>query len=335
MYLARKFIDGSLHYFIRETYSDGDLLQHRDLLHLGTNPAALVRYPGGNAYYIHEAVEDALADAGIHPSGEELDEIFWDFLRPEIRHKLDGFRRRELRARSARQKPQVCDQQDYHVFDKRRLLFLRTGRMNQKGIGSVSRKLFRMLENKSRDEIEQTFIKMEQRLRATEVKNYVYTIFNLQEFFKQIYAATIPHFLDQEEVDIYFLEEVCRLSDDEQFWRGMEMQPHLHEYLVRYVIMFFDFDYEPRDFMGEYLRKFINDHRDYRPPSPRARVSMDEACTVFCETREELTQMDGRELTKRFRRRAQKLHPDKGGDSRKFIRLVEAYKSLLKRKLKR
>ena len=113
----------------------------------------------------------------------------------------------------------------------------------------------------------------------------------------------------------------------------MEKVGSLHDYLVRYVIMFFDFDYEPRDFMGEYVRRFINDHRDHRPPPPR--VSMDEASSVFSETREELTRMDGRELTKRFRRRAQKLHPDKGGDSRKFIRLVEAYKSLLKRKLKR
>jgi hypothetical protein len=333
MYLARKFIDGDLHYFIRETYPDGDLLRNRDLLHLGTNPAALVEYPGGNAYYIHEAVEDALDDAGVHPSGDELDEIFWDFIRPEIRRKLEPFRRKEIRSRAARREPQADALRDYHIFDKRRLLFLRTGRMNQKGIESVPFKLFRMLENKSRDEIEQTFIKMEHRLRATETKNYVYTIFNLQEFFKQIYAATVPYFLDQEEVDIRFVEEICRLSEDEQFWAGMNRSQNLHEYLVRYVIMFFDFDYEPRDFMGEYMRRFVNDHRNYRPPQPK--VSMEEACTVFCETREDLDKMNGSELTRCFRRRAQKLHPDKGGDSRRFIRLVEAYKRLLKRKLKR
>lgn len=335
MYLAQKHIRGKLHYFIRETYPEGDLLRYRDLLHLGVNPAQLIRYPGGNAYYIDETVEDALAEAGIHATGDELDEIFWDFIRPDIRRKLEPFRRREFRSRAARQAPQSMPTNDYHIFDKRRLLFLRTGRMNQKGIGAVPLKLFQRLDHKSRDEIEQNFIKMERRLRPLEIKNYVFVSFNLQEFFTASFAGSIPHFLDQEQVDTCFLEALCRLNESERFWRGMKKDATLHEYLVRYVIMFFDFDYEPRDFMGEYVRRFMDDHRDHRPPPPQTRVSMDDASRIFGETREELTQMDGRELTRRFRRRAQKLHPDKGGDSRKFIKLVEAYKSLIKRKFKK
>jgi hypothetical protein len=335
MYLAQKYISGKLHYFIRETYPDGDLLRCRDLLHLGTDPAQLIRYPGGNAYYVDETVEDALGEAGVHPTGDELDEVFWNFIRPEIRRKLEPFRRREFRSRAARQVPHSEAPNDYHLFDKRRLLFLRTGRMNQKGIEAVPLKLFRRFDHKSRDEIEQNFIRMERRLRPAEVKNYVFASFNLQEFFRQSFAGSTPHFLDQEQVDACFIEALCRLNESERFWRGMKTGTALHEYLVRYVVMFFDFDYEPRDFMGEYVRRFINDHRDHMPPPQQQKVSMDDASTIFGETREELTRMDGRELTRRFRRRAQKLHPDKGGDSRKFIKLVAAYKSLIKRKLKR
>jgi DnaJ-class molecular chaperone len=42
--------------------------------------------------------------------------------------------------------------------------------------------------------------------------------------------------------------------------------------------------------------------------------------------------MSRRELCRLYRKRAQEHHPDKGGDSKKFIRLTEAYQSLLKRK---
>jgi hypothetical protein len=335
LYLARKTINGATHYFIRETYRDRQVLRSRDLLHLGTNPARLIRYPGGNAYYVDEAVEDVLSDAGVHPSGDELDEVFWDFIRPDIRRKLEPFRRREFRSRAARQVPPPAAPTDHHIFDKRRMLFLRTGRLNQTGIEAVPPSLFRRLENKSRDEIEQTFIKMERDLRPSEVKNYVFVIFNLQEFFQESFAGTIPHFLDQGLVDAHFLETLCRLNENDRFWSGMERGAALHEYLVRYLVMFFDFDYQPRNFMGEYVRRFINDHRDYRPPPPQTHVSMGEAATVFGETRDALNRMDGRELARRFRRKAQTLHPDKGGDSRKFIQLVEAYKSLLRRKRKR
>ncbi|WP_363330992.1 J domain-containing protein [Desulfonatronospira sp.] len=41
--------------------------------------------------------------------------------------------------------------------------------------------------------------------------------------------------------------------------------------------------------------------------------------------------MSRRELTRIYRRRALKMHPDKGGDHEEFIRLNEAYQTLLKK----
>jgi DnaJ-class molecular chaperone len=37
-------------------------------------------------------------------------------------------------------------------------------------------------------------------------------------------------------------------------------------------------------------------------------------------------------LARLYRRRAQKMHPDKGGDNDKFIKLTQAYHDLLKTK---
>jgi hypothetical protein len=96
--------------------------------------------------------------------------------------------------------------------------------------------------------------------------------------------------------------------------------------------MFFDFDYEPLSFIDEYIRRFINDHRDYRPPPPKTTVSMDEASNIFGEGKDTLENMNRRELSRLYRRQARRLHPDAGGDSKAFIRLTRAYKSLLRRR---
>jgi curved DNA-binding protein CbpA len=42
--------------------------------------------------------------------------------------------------------------------------------------------------------------------------------------------------------------------------------------------------------------------------------------------------MSRRELIRLYRRKAQELHPDKGGDQDQFVRLTEAYQDLIKRK---
>jgi DnaJ-class molecular chaperone len=38
------------------------------------------------------------------------------------------------------------------------------------------------------------------------------------------------------------------------------------------------------------------------------------------------------ELTRQYRRQAQRLHPDKGGCQTRFVRLTEAYRSLMRRR---
>jgi hypothetical protein len=332
LYLARKHIKGTLHYFIRESYLSSGCLSSRDLFDLGTDPTRFIKYPGGNAYYIDEMVEESLTSFGSPPTGAQLDNIFWVFLDPDIRIKLEPFRRREIRSRHARHLPLDASAGNPHIFDRRRLVYLKTGQKNLGHIDAVPAKMYKILGNKSRDELEQQFIDMERGLRDRELKTYVYAVFNLQDFFSESFAKSVPDFLDQSQVDDHFIGEVCKLNEDEKFWTGVEPFDGLNDYLIRYVIMFFDFDYEPRSFMDEYIRGFINSRRDYRPPVPQPTVSIESACRIFGESEEILMKMSRRELSRLYRRRARELHPDQGGQAPQFIKLTEAYRSLQRRK---
>jgi DnaJ-class molecular chaperone len=61
---------------------------------------------------------------------------------------------------------------------------------------------------------------------------------------------------------------------------------------------------------------------------------MEEVATLFGESLENLRGMSRRELTKRYRQRARKYHPDKGGSHEAFVRLNRSYRILLQRKPK-
>jgi hypothetical protein len=203
--------------------------------------------------------------------------------------------------------------------------------MDQGYIGRMPAVLFKGLTEKSRDEIEQHFMVNEQPLTPHEQKEYVYVIFDLQRFFKELVAKRFPQGLDQEKIDRHFLEEICRLNQTPEFWGGKQAPEELHEYLARYAIMFFDNDFGYSAFLDDYVKEFMNRHRNYRPP-PQSAVSADEAAKIFGIKKETLSSATKRGLARLYRQRAQELHPDAGGDHENFIKLTEAYQSLLRTK---
>ena len=336
MYLARTQTTGAVHYLIRESYRDGDVLRSRDLFDLGSDPSRYIVYPGGNSFYIREEVMDALTASGCEVENADLDDIFWRFLKPRIRRALESFRDRELNYRQSVGSKRRQKGGPYHFFDRRRLYYLKTGRAQPRGALRLPNRFFSRLDDKSRDEIEQLFMEMERQLHIREVKAYAYSIFDVQSFFKESFARTIPELLDQSEVDQYFIKGLCRLNDDPVFWSGMHPHDRLRDYLVRYVIMFFDYDFEPQDFMADYLRHFIRSRRGYRPPSSGGgdRLSLEKAGSIFGVDKAKLRQMSRTELTRLFRRKAMKLHPDKGGGHEAFVKLIGAYRSLMRGKRK-
>ncbi len=331
MYLARKRIRGKTHYTIRESYRDADAYLCRDLFDLGCAPERFIVYPGGNAFYIDAVVEDGIRSLGSEPAPEDMENLFWPFLKADIRRKLEPFRRRERQSQSRRRPAEASANADVHIFDRRRIHFLKTGQMDPRALGRIPASLLRPLRNKSRDEIEQDFMGMESILRPRDYKAYTFAIFDLQQFFHQRFVKGHPEFLDPDEVDGCFVEEICRLHRDDSFWAGMDSGGRLSDYLVRYAVMYFDHDYTSPSLAEEYLRDFINRHRMYQPP-PVVAIRMEEMTAVFEKSREALKKMNRRDLGRLYRRRAQQLHPDKGGDHERFVKLNEAYQRLLRTK---
>ena len=106
----------------------------------------------------------------------------------------------------------------------------------------------------------------------------------------------------------------------------------LPEYLVRYVIMYFDYIFTSGTAWEEYIRNFMDSRRQYIPPKSGKKMTLSEISTVFGVTRAELSELSKDELKRLFRKKARKLHPDKGGSHEEFIELANAYKDIIRSK---
>jgi hypothetical protein len=329
MYLARKTINSQLHYYIRDTYQDGRCLKSRDVFYLGTDPSRYIVYTSGHGYYFDEVIEETLAQFDLYPDQDELERVFWDFLDPEIKRVIVGFQRSYAEPKPALQHTGPPP----HLFDKRRLHFLRFAEMGQRNLDRLPAKIFRVLYGKSRDEIEQYFWEQERILRPHEKKAYIYTIFDLQRFFPERTAAGRPQGLSQNKMDDFFIEAICKLNADETFWSGMAISDRLSEYLVKYAVMYFDYGFPEVSPLQHDLYEFMNRHRSYIPPK-KVRLNMADAARLF-ETRwEKLKGMDIRSLTRLYRKMALKHHPDRGGKQETFVKLTRYYQGIVSKKIR-
>ena len=333
MYLAQKQINGKIHYWIRESYKDGECIKSRDLFDLGTRPDQFIIYPGGNACYFHEDIHDQLKEKGVTPDDEALEKIFWPFLRYETRRVIDGFTHNGASRKgreSVKQACLRCETRKFHMFDRRRLHYLRFGQLDQSKIFCTPKKIYRPLLDKSRDEIEQMFFGMENVLNADEKKTYTFVVFDVPGHFSGKLARNFPQALSQKKVEDVFLEEVCNLDADDEFWAGMKRADRLQEHLIRYVCWFFDHDYAESRYLDQLVYDWMNRHRDFNPPRPQSSMAVNEALSVMELSREAFAKMTVKMLTRRYRQMARKFHPDTGGGHNRFIRLNQAFEDLLR-----
>jgi len=336
VYLAKQIKDAKISFVIRESYLDGTHWKSRDLAFLGQDPACWIHYPSEKAYYIDETIEDALSVKGIQPSQEELEEIFWPFLDPAVRKVI----RRHSPRRSGRASKRVPSgdlddlQKEIHVFDKRRLYFLRYGAPDSGKMPSRPLRAYNRLLKKSRDEIEHIFEGMEAELRPHERRMYVYFVFNLQRAFSSPLAGRYPQAMDPDTMDEAFLAEVCRLQDDPSVFPAGEGVHGLDPALVRYVIMHFDNEFRASHPEWDYVQDFMRRHRRHRTLlGRRPRLPLEEACKLMDISQEGFPRLSLRQLAQHYRRKALECHPDRGGYHEQFIKLTKAYKDLLARKL--
>ncbi len=325
MYIAYKKHNGQSQYILRESYTKDSKLTFRDLFDLGSDPSLFVKYPGGNSFNFDEDMENILYESGAEYDSDELEDLFWPWIRSDIKRAIETFKNRSsdkgFKKLTKSQKNQISA--NTHYFDKRRIHFLKFGNMDQGPLERMPAVLFKGLLNQSRDEIEQHFLRQELSLKSHELKSYVYTIFNLQRFFSGFLAKKMPHALDQEKVDTYFSEEICRMNIE-----LFDKHTHLDEHMIRYSIMFFDHSYADTTLLDDFTKDFMFRHRFFKSRSKKS-ISTDKACKAFKITQKDLKTMTKEKLTKQYRRLARKVHPDTGGSHDKFIEMNAAYQKLL------
>lgn len=193
-------------------------------------------------------------------------------------------------------------------------------------------KCCRPLLGQSRDEREFYFAEEERILKPREYFQYVYAIFNLHTYFSESFAPWFPEGLGRDAVADSFIEELCRLNQDPHFWKTSASEGSLNPHLVRYLIMFFDFQPVARSFLDDYFRRFMSGHRKFRWPEQKSATTPEQMSSVFGKSYESLRKMEKSELTRLYRHKAMKLHPDQGGDHEQFIALTTAYQDLVRSK---
>ena len=68
MYLARKQINKTTRYFLRQSVSDGRSIRSRDLVDLGCHPEKYIIYPDdGNTFYFDDRLCEAIKAKGVEP----------------------------------------------------------------------------------------------------------------------------------------------------------------------------------------------------------------------------------------------------------------------------
>lgn len=331
MYLARKETGPRQHrYVLRESYRSNDVLYSRELADLGPDPGQCIVYTGESSFHIDEQFLRRLRDQGVNASDNELEDLLFPFLDPYIKNRL-----RPFRSRNKYRNWQPADEavrrralEETHVFDRRRIHFLRMGRTSVETVEKTTA-FYIVLLDKSRDEIEQLILEQEQSLPPRDYQSYLFTIFDLQQFFQESYARSIPQALDRDRLDTIFVQEICNVAADAEFWRGFAAQGRLPYPLVRYLIMYFDA--APTDSVSwNNFGRRARPRRFQRPTATAAgNISRNNAIAVLGITVEQLASMRKKDLTRIYRQKAHELHPDKGGDTELFIRLTAAYEALL------
>jgi hypothetical protein len=335
IYLARSVL-GRPRYSVRQSVFDSQTgcLRHRELFDLGGDPARFLIYPFDSYFHIREDLVKAVSGLVAGNAVALLEKILLPFIRKDFRAKLESSldRRQSLRSTPVTAAELAAIDRELHSFDLRRLHYLWYGAIDQSRLFKMPAKLRRRLLGKSRDEKEQYFIALERALFTDQVKEYLYTVFNLQRFFDESLGRLMPQGLDQAKLDALFIEELCSLNDDPLLWQGMEPVAGLRDYLIRYLILFFDYDFGESEALNSYLRQFMDSHRRFSYPERKRSISLEEASGLFGEPEARLEKLSKRELKKLYRKRAKKLHPDAGGDPEQFVRLKVAFEELLRKR---
>ncbi|MEW6265678.1 MAG: hypothetical protein AB1641_21605 [Thermodesulfobacteriota bacterium] len=334
MYLARKR-SGS--YCLRESLNRDGRLTFRELHDLGEDPAAFIVYPGGNAFYFDQDLVAALADQGLTDADRELERALFPFFTPSVQRLVQQMMRLSSRKRvSLSREAMIRRQVRLHLFDRRRLYYLRYGRMAPDKTLLRPHRFLNTLIDMCRDEMECFFQVQEENLKPWERKMYLFQALDLGRRFPGQSGQGNPTLLDPEILDQAFLEEIRRLNQDRSYRDAYENDAadpdSLSDYLRAYVIVWFDAEFASRSPEYDDFREFRERRRTFKPPPTAADLGLLQACLIFELTPEQFQALGRGDLARIYRRLALARHPDQGGRNEDFVELNLAYEKLLERK---
>ncbi len=299
MYIARKPVFGHYEYSLKESYYEAPYWKSRIILDLGPTPEDYITYYSEVAFSID--LEEKLKSLGYQIDQWELEKLFFRFLKPEAQRIITQF----TRPRRIKKTRKHFSIKDIHPFDIKRRLVLKFNISNPKKIMHIPYPFLSELTEKSRDELENYFWDLEDRLKYREKIKYLLVIFDLLYLYPRIKPW---------ELDEIFINNFCKILEDESFRMGLSVEELHRTYFCRYVWMYFD------------MILFFPIIKKYRAHKKSIYF---EASKIFNIPVEELERASIEDLFKIFRKKAKELHPDKGGSHEKFIQLRKIFEELL------
>ena len=331
MYLATlKNLEGLTYQLRISTESAPHRFNHHVVFNLGPDPQKHFEIYAEQTVIFSQELLDTVDAYNVKNPDLVLEQLLFDFFPAYIQKKIKNFQtHREYKSGPLSSLEKEAIQQQIHIFDRKRLYYLRYGAVDQSRLSNLHEKCCRPLLGISRDEKEFYFQAEEKALKPGMYLQYIYAIFDLRKFFDQSFAAWMPEALQKDQIGEHFLGELCRLNADKDFWQQSEtLTSSLHFHLQRYVIMFFDFAATPRSFFEDFSKSFQEQFRNFKWPERKSTCTPDELADIFETDYESLIRMSKEKLGKLYRKKTMKFHPDQGGDHDKFIKLTEAYQQL-------
>ena len=334
MYLAKLQYGQQTTYQIRQSFLTKDNnFRFRVIYELGEQPGRFIELFDDHIVLFDAKLLSAVSSYTKIDADLELERLLHDFLPAEVKRRHERFPdRRRIRTGPLNDDDRQAIADQIHLFDRRRLYYLRYGAVDQSRLSRLHEKCCRPLLGQSRDEREYYFSAEEMALEPGNYLQYVYAIFNIQQYFNQSFAPWLPEALASEEMEDSLIKELCRLNEDSRFWQGLPPGYSLHHHLVRYLIMFFDYSPAGPSFQSEFARSFMSGRRHFRWPDRGRNKRPGQISKIFSTPYDTLKKMPNGELSRLYRKKAMELHPDQGGDHDLFIELSEAYSQLIETK---
>jgi len=334
MYLAKLQHGLSIHYQLRQSFATKkELYGYKIIFDLGAQPSDYFTITEDHIVIFTDILLETLTTTLGKDPETLLEELLFEFFPPSAQQKMSTFKERAAKYKG----PLTVDEKkaihtQVHIFDRRRLYYLRYGAVDQSRLSKLHEKCCRPLLSQSRDEREYYFMAEEKVLEPGAYFQYIFAIFNLQKHFEQSFAPWLPEALAMDEVADLLTKVICTLQKDKTFWQAQTGGVFLHTHLTRYLWMFFDYAPHQPSFQRDFARAFMGNHRAFKWPEKKVEVPPEKIEEIFGLPYSHLTTLRKEELTRLYRKKAMELHPDKGGDAEHFIILTEAYTTLLGKK---